>query len=294
MFNLVDLVTCDKVKPYEALNIKTYQDYYDSLKSIALTLFKWEGFPPSCDTLFLEETLFTNGVAVLVNDPEIGYLTLKVMPSSDRNYYNRPLKYTAMGLNYHKEYAASDCIVIRNNALSIPTARMIELMAYRLANAERIADINVNGQKTPLAIACDSNDEYSIKKMYEEYDGNKPIFFTSKKLNTDAIKAIKTDAPFIADKLMEYKADLWSEALTRLGVNNNPNSDKRERMIVDEATSNNQLIEIMADSFLFTRQQAVDEANKKFAEDKFSISVTMRNSIKQPEQQTEEGAAGNE
>lgn len=42
-------------------------------------------------------------------------------------------------------------------------------------------------------------------------------FFGDKnQLGIDAINCIKTDAPFVADKIIEYKKEVWNEALTFL------------------------------------------------------------------------------
>jgi hypothetical protein len=262
MFKLIDIISSKDAKPYEVMNAKTWQDYYDTLKLLAMTVFKWSGLPSSCSARFLEETLFRYGKACFVKDETKGFLTLRVT-TSNLNYYNEPTNYVADGVGYTEPFTNDNCVLIRNNLIEKPTSEIVELLAYRLANAERIIDVNINGQKTPLAIACEENDKNSLERMFEGYDGNKPIFFTSKKLNLDAIKAIKTDVPFIADKLGEYKQMLWSDALTRLGINNNPNT-KQERMIVDEANSNNMLIQLMAKTFLKTRQDACTEINKKF------------------------------
>ena len=56
-----------------------------------------------------------------------------------------------------------------------------------------------------------------LQNLYNQYNGNQPAIFGDKNiLDTDIIKAIKTDSPFIADKLQDYKKEIWNEALTFL------------------------------------------------------------------------------
>ena len=93
---------------------------------------------------------------------------------------------------------------------------------------------------------------FTLKKMYEEYDGNTPAIFADKNLVTDdALKAIKTDAPLILNELNDAKREIWNEALTFLGVSNL--SEKRERLITSEADSNNELINLNLQAFFLPR-----------------------------------------
>ena len=112
-------------------------------------------------------------------------------------------------------------------------------------------------------------------------DGNKPFIFGDKdQLNEGLLRAVKTDAPFIADKIMDYKKEIWNEALTFLGINNIM-VDKKERLITDEANSNNELINLNLQSFLAPRQEACRQFNEKFGftdTDK-EISVRVRSDL---------------
>lgn len=105
-------------------------------------------------------------------------------------------------------------------------------------------------------------------------------FGDKKQFNPDGIKSIRTDAPFIADKLMEYKKQIWNEALCFLGINT-LNQEKKERLITDEANSNNELINLNLQSYLAPRQRACNQFNEKFGltgTDK-EISVRVRSDL---------------
>ena len=104
----------------------------------------------------------------------------------------------------------------------------------------------------------------TMKNLYSQYDGNEPFIFGDKdSLSADTLKAIKTDAPYIADKLMEYKKEIWNEALTFLGINN-LSLEKKERLITDEASSNNEVINMNLQSYLVPRKEACKLFNEKF------------------------------
>jgi hypothetical protein len=176
-----------------------------------------------------------------------------------------------------------------NNWQRIPTSSTIELFCQRLAEAEMTAAVNIKAQKTPVLIVVDENQRLMMENLYAQYDGNRPFIFGDKnQLSENAIKCISTGADFIADKVMDYKKSIWNEALTFLGVNNLSN-EKKERLITDEASSNNELINLNLQSMLIPRQEAAKQFNKLFGLEgtEKEISVRLRsdlyNIIKQEE-----------
>lgn len=275
------------------LNVLTANDYYDRLKLIALSLFEWEGLPDSCNARFLEKTLYSFGQALFVDDPELGFLTLKCTPSGDLNYYDEPLSYTANGVGYSKTFNKDECIVIRNNLLDRATDWTVVLFSSRLTEAQRTIDTNIVGQKTPYIVRCDNKDLLTMKNIIKQKDDNEITIFGSKSLNIDAIKVFPTVSPFVADKIQEYKQQIWNEALTFFGINNDGgNTQKRERMITDEVNANNQLISINAEAMLLTRQMACDIINKKYPKLKVSVRMRCREEILEEVQEESEVVNG--
>lgn len=156
-----------------------------------------------------------------------------------------------------------ECILVMNNFDRVPTSATICLFAQRLTEAQRSCDVNIRATRFPVLIPVDQKSYYTMKKMYEEYDGNAPVIYGDKNLiSADSIKAIKTDAPFVANDIMEYKRLIWDEFLTTLGLNNL--AEKRERLITSEVDSNNEVINMNMQAMLVPRKQACREFNEKF------------------------------
>ena len=157
----------------------------------------------------------------------------------------------------------------------------MELFALRLYEAEQTAMVNIKAQKAPVLLLMDEKQRLTMENIYSQYDGNKPVIFGDKNsLGENVIKAINTQAPFIADKIIDYKKEIWNEALTFLGINNIM-VDKKERLITDEANSNNELINLNLQSYLAPRQEACRQFNEKFGftgTDK-EISVRVRSDL---------------
>jgi hypothetical protein len=248
-------------------------------------LFEWENLPESCNARFLELTLYTYGRALFIEDPTTGFLNMRCTPSGTLNNYDEPVSFTAYSTVYNKEFDRDDCVLIRNNYLERPTDNSVVLFATRLTEAERTIDTNIKAQKTPVLIRCDDKDRLTMKNLYKDYEGNEPFILGGKALNLDGLKVLKTDAPFVADKVQNYKHEIWNEALTFFGVNN-ANSDKRERLITDEVNANNEVISINAQSMLLTRLEACKWINKRYG---LNVSVKMRSFEGQNEDVKDEG-----
>lgn len=259
-------------QPSNDLNTLTYNDYYNRLALLANTIFEWEGLPNGIPERFIERVLFQYGQCAFFYDDEFGFMASKCTLNDRLNFYDEPIGYVCYSNVYHKEYSADDCIIIRNNAFCVPTSSTIRLFASRLAEVERIIDVNIKAQKTPLIIVTDEKQRLTMKNLMKQFDGNTPFIFGNKGLQTDAIKAIKTDVPFLADQLMIYKHDLWNDAMSFLGIAN-ANTDKRERLVTDEVNANNHLVALSANVMYKQRKEACEQINEKYGLD---VNVKMR------------------
>lgn len=255
------------------LNSRSYTDYLERMKKIALSMFEWVNLPDTMDARYLEMCLYYKGKAAILYDEDYGFINTQAADSGYLNIYGLPTKLNCYSYSYNKMRelyipgsnlpAEEECILVMNNYQQIPTASTIELFAYRLAEAQRTADINIAAQKTPILILTDKNQELTLRNLYAQYDGNSPVIFGDRNvLNEKPMDTINTQAPYIADKLQDYMRDIWNSFLTFLGINNL--DEKKERLISSETGSNNELINMNMQSYLIPRKQACKEYNEKF------------------------------
>lgn len=267
------------------VNDATYIDYLERLKRIAMTMFEWENLPDSMDGRYIERCLYYFGQAGLLKDETYGFINTKATASGGINIYGLPTEINCYSYGYsqnRKVYSGiqdeetDSAILVMNNWERTATCSSMELFAYRMYLAQRSADVNVANQKYPLLLLVDENQRLTMRNIYEQYDGNAPVIFGDKnQLSVDSIKSIKTDAPYVVDKLMDYKAQIWSEALTYLGINNNP-TEKSERLISGEVNANNEVINMNLQAFYAPRKKACEDFNKKFGT---NIDVKLRSDI---------------
>lgn len=256
------------------VNDQTYYDYLYRLKKIATSMFEWVNLPSSMNSRYIEETLYYLGTAALLWDDNYGFINTKCSSAGEINIYGLPTKVNCYSYGYqdmrmlytglNKTKDNKECIMVMNTWDRTPTCSTLELFALRLYEAERTCDVNVKAQKTPVMLVVNDTQRLTMKNLYSQYDGNEPFIFGDKdSLSADTLKAIRTEAPYIADKLMEYKKQIWNEALTFLGINN-LSLEKKERLITDEASSNNEVINMNLQSYLVPRKEACKLFNEKF------------------------------
>ena len=276
------------------INDRTYTDYLNRFRRIALSMFEWVNLPKSMNSRYLELCLYFNGKAALLKTKKYGFINTKCAGTGYVNIYGLPTKLNCFSYDFNEqrdlyiglnpvnendEY--SECILVQNNWEAIPTVSSMELFAFRLYEASRVCDINITSQKTPVLLVADETQRLFLENLYQQYNGNQPFIFGDKdQLGENTIKCINTQAPYVADKITEYKKEIWNEALTFLGVNNIM-LEKKERLVTDEANSNNELINLNLESFLAPRLEACRQFNEKYGltgTDK-EISVRVRSDL---------------
>ena len=245
-------------------NNATYMQYYEMLVELSVSMFEWKNLPDTVDVRFLELALFGDGKAVFFKDDVVGYLCLRCMIGGRWDLYNIPTDRRAYATNgYNKPLTNEDSVIIFNNYLHTNSMLKVANFARRLWELDRIIDVNAKAQKTPILIQCDEKQRLTMRNLYQKYDGNEPYIFGDKNLNPNAIKAIRTDAPYVADKIYQLKTQIWNEALTYLGISNT-NVTKKERMISDEVIRNMGGTIASRYSRLESRRQACEKINDMF------------------------------
>lgn len=274
--NILNAKPCIRNINSERLNRNTFNDYFNRLFELAINMFKWVNLPDTVDERFLELALCEKGYCLYFNDDIMGNLALTCMIGGELDVYRIPTRRIAFAVNgYQAERTNKDSVLIFNNYLHTPTMQTISLYAERLTAIERAIDVNVNAQKTPIAILTDEKQKRTVEEIYRKYEGNAPVIIGAKNLDLDSVKALTTGAPYVADKLNILKRQIWNEALTFFGIEN-ANTEKRERLVSDEITSNLGGVQAQRYVMLNAREQAADKINRMFGT---NISVKFRQDI---------------
>ena len=192
------------------LNNYTYNLYYEALKTVALSRFEWINLPQSMNADWLEYCLFYNGLGAFLKDEKYGFINTNATLAGGLNIYNLPIELECYSFDYHSRRRVfnginplntekrnnylqdTGCILVQNNINRTPTCDIVELFSYRLYEAQRVADININAQKTPVVIVVDEKQRLFMTQLYNQYNGNQPfIFGDAKQLTPRSFTSIK-------------------------------------------------------------------------------------------------------
>lgn len=241
-----------------------YDYYFDRLKELAINAVKWEGLPPEIDERFLELTLFDQGFCIFYRDAIADkFVALPGEIGGTYDIYGNPVwrhAIAANGYNYNADI--SDSVIIYNNYLRTPSVNISEIYAQKLYELDRTADVNVKAQKFPVLIKATENQRLTALEFYQQYAGNEPFIFASKSIDPEMIEVLKTDAPFVADKLQMLKESVWREALVALGIDSQ--YTKVSNTVALEAATNFGAIQSARVVRLNARRQAAEKINAMF------------------------------
>ena len=249
-------------------NQQGFLEYYNRLMALSISMFEWKGMPDSIDTRYLELCLFGEGHCVFFKDEELGFLALRCSIGGPFNVYQIPIRRRAYASNgYQRELDMDNSVIIWNNELHTNSMLTVENFSRRLYEMDRVIDVNVKAQKTPILITCSETQRLTMKNIYMQYEGNEPVIFgDNQNVNPNSIQVINTDAPFHASEIYDLKTRYYNEALTYLGISN-ISFQKKERMVSDEVIRN--LGGTIANRYsrLNARKQACQMINEMFGDE---------------------------
>ena len=237
-------------------------------KNIAINIFEWKGLEELSEDLtseILEATLFDKGKCLFFKDEMLGYLALPVSPYDNFNVYGKPLKFTANGINYIKQYDLTNSVLIRNNQTETATKQALEFYIWKLADIEMTKSLNLNAHKMPITIECNEDSLLTAKNIIKKRMAWEPVIFKRKTRGEgDLTIEVKNSAPaYILDKLEDDYNAYIAKILTYLGLDNYC-EDKKERVQSAEVESQQEYIISSFRVMLEARQKACDKINKMF------------------------------
>lgn len=248
--------------------------YRRQLTGKCVSRFTWEGLPNGIDPRFIETTIFNNGYSVFYYDSFFEmFMAMPATISGPLDIQDNPTRYrvTRNGV-YSRDVSASESVCIWGNQIRVPEIDVVLSYAARLAQIDRTIEIDLLNERNPMIVACSQDQRLTVQNLISKiYDGE-PVVWGTENLAVDNLASMIGVFPLNQNagtgavssiKHMESKAKIWGEALTMLGIMN-VNSEKRERMVVEEAAGNSGQVLASRESFMKPRQLACEQINEKF------------------------------
>lgn len=284
----------------DILNNFTFIDFFDRLKRVATSIFKWKNLPETMNERWLELCLFYKGMAGILNHDNYGIINTEASWSGNIDIYGLPTLVYCYSTSFFSEQRVrydgkvsieelskiygiqndnlKEAILVMNNIDMQPTFIAMELFAYRLYKVQRTIDINLDLIKKPFIIGCNEQDKLSMQKFMMDVENNQNMIFATADFDpSNSIKIFDLNVNNHIEELENEKRAILSEALTTLGVNSIL-VDKAERLISDEGKKDNEFINYNLQYYWKQRKEACEQFNKLFKPEK-EIEVVLNSDI---------------
>lgn len=245
--------------------------YFSYLNRILNNLYRWDGLPDNMDARFLEMCLMEDGIAGLMDDDRYGPINTRAT-WGELGFYNIPIRSEFYNIRFNRRVIvgkdSDNAVLILNNATGEGYVLTALFYAQRLADIAITHSLNLKAQRTPITIDGDYSQLEQLSKQYMDYMAGTPVIARRRnskvKLNVGEsrpLTALKTDAPYVANKVYSEFVNVMNEFFAMVGINF-VNNNKQERMLVDEVNANNQQLQISYSAGLITRKEGADQYNK--------------------------------
>lgn len=256
-----------------------WQNNYTFLKMLATNCYMWENVPTEIDLLYVEKQLCDTGYVIFFYDDVVNQFVCLSGYLEGFDKYGNPVLRTALGENVGYEVRGlnqSNSVVIYDNTCKSPIySRYAYQYADDLTNVMISRRVNMEQQRFPYLFIGETSQQLTLKNIYNDIEEGKVAVFADKNIQTNEIKCLNVNVPYVCDKLTDLKSNIINEYLTLLGIENT-NMNKRERMVADEVNGNYGVLEISRNMRLTPRQQAVKKINEMFG---LNISVKFNSGL---------------
>ena len=154
---------------------------------------------------------------------------------------------------------------------------VIDRYARMLAKIRMVMNQNLFNQISPKIVKLATNEKAllpSYKKLFNEVEAFANTIYTS--LPTEKIEVLDLQTPFLGLDLETLYERVWDRCMLELGINTS--SDKKERIITDEAAMDREETSIVLASRLNTRKELCKKLQERFG---MEIDVTVNNQTKE-------------
>ena len=124
----------------------------------------------------------------------------------------------------------------------------------------------MGAQKTPWMIASGEGQQKTARRVVKKLENNDQ-YITYNAAGFDvgsAIQVLNTQAPYVSGDLLSDQQRILNQALSIMGVDNDPNAEKRERKVSLEVLQNNEQVMLARRNFQGARDMFSDACERVF------------------------------
>lgn len=248
-----------------AYNQSLFFSFRNRIISLAMSRFKWENLPPTCDARYLEWTLLTEGCATIAfpKSQRGTFYTTQAVWQGAPNVYDNPSRWRSVGNNgWNFNVNASNGVFVWDNMTRYPITQQIDIWARELVDVMRTKQMNRMHQRIPFILTGPQEKSFDMANLYKQIAGGEPAVLTTDGISAIEVNALQTGVPYIGAELQAEFQNIWSQIYALLGIPNLP--FKAERQIQDEVSNLSAPTEMTLLDPLSCRREAADKLNERF------------------------------
>ena len=272
------------------LNDRKGYDKLDEMQQIEVQLFiylmgiineqfKWKGLPPEIKPYNMEKVLNFYGQGVLFKYGE-DYVFANAVNSSLLNIYGEPCEVQPIainGLSFNRvvvnttidaegKIRPQEGVLIKNNLSSTPTYSMIKPFVDHLVFIWQSKGINAGLSRIKAILHSNKGLASTLKTQIKSVVGSSSMIpVISDKTNIlKEIEKLDFNVEYTPEKYWQDFDKTLATIFSMLGITTNLSQDKKERLIVSEVESNDELTTIAEDTRLDFRRIGCEDANAFF------------------------------
>jgi hypothetical protein len=245
------------------------------LYSLALSRFKWEGFPEEVNQRWLEKCLMDTALAVYFKHPFGKWMAALGSPSGNINLLGDPTEFTVWGNGIQQaiQLDIEHCVPIWANLVRTPDIDLIRMYSTRLTEIDRTIEINAKNARISKFAAVPENSRLTAANIMQQLEDGVNVLQITDSFDMGQIQVLDLGVnPDAINTLSMLRARLHNEAISMLGINS-ANQDKKERLVAAEVSGNDDYIDAVREENLVARQMACEQISDMFGQ---TITVDYR------------------
>lgn len=252
------------------LNTQIGRFYQRYLLKKAMAVFKWT-LPAWWDENYFLYVLYCRGYAAIFDSKKFGVIPQEC-GLAGYNVFYRPVEVIIANplLDIKRLKIGPEAVLMQLQPDYMGILDLCGHYAAKMALASSAIDQNLWHTKiSTIFFAGSDAEQQSIKKAYDRMSGGDPMVVVNKNLR-DADGNLKYEVfnrdvkqGYVISDLIADLRKIEAEFDTRVGIPN-ANTDKRERLIMDEVNANNVETTILSDMWMDSIQDAISQIKDRF------------------------------
>lgn len=251
--------------------IKFFNIWYGVLSNIISSIFDYENIDKTLRRR-LDQSFFVSAYVCAFKEDSVGGLVFApCVPLGERNAWGEFTQFNAILPNgeFKKFDIKKDDFVIGYN-YNIPTISD-SVMVYQFA--ETLAEVEISirnsiilSRKTNVIEIDNENATDEVLSKFNSMKIGNPIIISKRRTDQET-RALNIDKPTIVSEYFDGLRDILNEFLTVTGLSSLVNPNKKERLITDEISSNDDIKNTLLKNRIENRIEFIENVNEVFDTD---------------------------